>query len=300
MPLPLSYPGFKCVLEHLEAVKRIHIIGRSPGLQKIDKLVPICLESIYIANDRMTFNKLWITCDKDEVYLKMNRKTFSRQRAESQKDTMKKLAHFWITGRSKIYVDKLNWFCSLPLDFLPVDLKFRVNSLEASDFKTAVHFIDPRSFPLKTVVTVPEASTFDNQVVTFAETFNLNIIIDHLLVTVENLKKLNNKTVVVKSSWDFRIDIIPLIEYHIETEKDICTTFVISTGDKGFIREKLREFKQAFGKYRRNLNGLNERFLPGVSRYSIPITDKCRINVYATDESKKGFYNLFVKPVLEL
>ncbi|EFO84021.1 hypothetical protein CRE_17391 [Caenorhabditis remanei] len=301
MPFPLSYPSFKCVLEHLEAVKRVHIIGRSPGLQKIDKLVPLRLENFYIANDRMTINNLWITCDKDEVYLKMNRKTFSRQRAESQEDTMKKLGHFWISGRSKIYVDKLNWFCSLPPDVLPVDLKIRVYSLEAgSDFETAILFIDPQSFPLKTVVTIPDASTlFDNQVVQFAETLNLNIIIDRI-VTVEDLKKLNNKTVVIKSFWVFRIDIIPLIEYHIETEKDICTTFVISTGDKGFIREKLREFKQAFGKYRRNLNGLNERFLPGVSRYSIPITDKCRINVYATDESKKGFYNLFVKPVLEL
>ena len=144
-------------------VFRAHIIGRSPGLQKIDKLVPLCLESFYIANDRMTINKLWFTCDKDEVYLKMNRKTFSRQRAESQEDNMKKLAHFWISGRSKIHVDKLKWFCSLPPDFLPVDLKFRVNSLEASDFETAVLFIDPRSFPLKTVVTVPEASTFDNK-----------------------------------------------------------------------------------------------------------------------------------------
>ncbi|EFO84033.1 hypothetical protein CRE_17400 [Caenorhabditis remanei] len=58
MPLPLSYPSFKCVLEHLEAVKRANIIGRAPGLQKIDKLVPLCLESFYIANDRMTINNL--------------------------------------------------------------------------------------------------------------------------------------------------------------------------------------------------------------------------------------------------
>ncbi|EFO84020.1 hypothetical protein CRE_17398 [Caenorhabditis remanei] len=288
MPHGLSYPGLKCVLENLEAVKRAHIIGRSRGLQKIDKLVPLCLESFYIANDRMTINKLWITCDNDEVYLKMNRKTFSRQISESLRRQYEKVGTFLDLWKVKDPCGQ-------------VEMVLQVNSLEASsDFETAVHFIDPRSFPLKTVVTVPEASIFDNQVVTFAETFNLNIIIDHLLVTVENLKKLNNKTVVVKSFWDFRIDIIPLIEYHIETEKDIRTTFVISTGDNGFIREKLREFKQAFGKYRRNLNGLNERFLPGVSRFSIPINDKCRINVYATDESKKGFYNLFVKPVLEL
>ncbi|EFO84023.1 hypothetical protein CRE_17401 [Caenorhabditis remanei] len=228
----------------------------------------------------------------------MNRKTFSRQRAESQGDNMKKLINFFICGRSKIHVDKLNWFCSLPPEVLPVDLKFRVNSLEAgSDFETAILFIDPQSFPLKTVVTIPDVSTiFDNQVVQFAETLILYLI--DRTVTVEDLKKLNNKTVVFKYCTSSRV-MVSLIKHHIETKKDIRTTFVSPTCNKRFISGMLRKFEKAFGEYKTDLDGVNERFLPGSSRFSIPINDKCRINVYATDESKKGF-NIFVKPVLEL
>ncbi|KAF1767912.1 hypothetical protein GCK72_007872 [Caenorhabditis remanei] len=272
MPFPLSYPGLLCVLEHLEAVKRAHIIGRSPGHQKIDKLIPLCLENLHIGKSELVINKLWITCEKDEVNLKMKRKTFSRQISESQEDKMKKLAHFWISGRSKIYVDRLRWFCSLPPGFLPVDLKFRVNSLNAfCDLGAAIPYIDPRSFPLKTVATTLKSSTlFDNQVVKFAETLILNLI-HHRNVTVEDLKKLENKTVMIKSFWDFIIDIILLIEYHIETQKDIRTTFVISTG------------------------------LP---KFSIPINNETRIRVYAIDDSeedcpyKKYFpYKIIVKPV---
>ncbi|EFO83981.1 hypothetical protein CRE_17402 [Caenorhabditis remanei] len=300
MPLPLSYPSLKCVLEHLEAVKRAHIIGRSPGLQKIDKLIPLCLKNLHIVKNELVINKLWITCEKDEVNLKMNRNIFSRQRAETQEDTMKKLAHFWISGRSKIYVDRLSWFCRLPPGFLPVDLKCRVNSLEAiSDFETAILFIDPPSFPLKTVVTIPEASTF--QVVKSAETLDLNIFIDRI-VTVEDLKKLNNKTVMLTSFCDSRIDIIPLIKYHIETKKDIRTTFVISSYDEGFIRDMLRKFEQAFGEYKSDLDGVNERFLPGSSRFSIPINDETKIHVYATKcvFFTSVFDNIIVKPVSEV
>ncbi|EFO84026.1 hypothetical protein CRE_17390 [Caenorhabditis remanei] len=275
---------------------RAHIIGRSPGLQKIDKLIPLCLENLHIGRSKLLFNKLWITCDKDEVNLKLNRKTFSRQRAVTQEDKMKKLIRFYTCGRSIVNVDRLYWDDSLPPDILPVDLKFRVNSLEAdSDFETAILFIDPQSFPLKTVIAINRSSTlFDNQVVKLAEIFTLNLIF-HRNVTVEDLKKLKNKTVMLRSLWDARIDIVPLIKYHIETKKDICTTFVISTGDKDFFSDMLREFEQAFGECKSDLDG--ERFLPGSSRFSIPINDQTKIHVYATRETTSVFRDIIVKPM---
>ncbi|KAF1767911.1 hypothetical protein GCK72_007871 [Caenorhabditis remanei] len=300
MTLPLSYPSLKCVLEHLEAVKRAHIIARAPGLQKIDKLIPLCLMNLDIGKRKLFINKLWITCDKDRVEYEMIWNKFSRQISESLEDKIKKLARFHICGRSNIYVNRLNWHDNLPPGFLPVDLKFRVNSLETgSDFETAILFIDPQSFPLKTVFTIPEASTlFDNQVVKLAETITL-ILVNHRNVTVEDLKKLENKTVMIKSFWDFRIDIIPLIKYHIETKKDICTTFEISTGDKNCFSEMLREFEQAFGEYRNDLD-FNERFLPGYSRFSIPINDETKIHVYTTRETTSVFRDIIVKPVSEV
>ncbi|KAF1767932.1 hypothetical protein GCK72_007892 [Caenorhabditis remanei] len=156
MPLPLSYPGLKCILEHLEVVKRVHIIGRSPGLQKIDKLIPRCFENLHIGKWKLVINKLWITCNEDEI----------------------------------------------------------------------------------------------------------------------------------------------------ETKKATGTTLVIAADDKGFIKKMLRKFKKAFGEYRSTLDGVNERFLSGSSKFSIPINNESRIQVYAIEDPelfKDDFpYNIIVKSVPEI
>ncbi|KAF1767940.1 hypothetical protein GCK72_007900 [Caenorhabditis remanei] len=154
MPLPLSYPGLKCVLENLEAVKRVHIVGRSPGLQKIDKLIPLRLKAFYIMRDQMTINN-WIILYYENYEVKFcsvfaNRKTISREGSKSLKDKMKKLVNFYFCERRVIHVDKLCWLDDLFTDFLPVDMKFRVNSLNAPhQFDAAIPFIDTRSFPLQ-------------------------------------------------------------------------------------------------------------------------------------------------------
>ncbi|EFO84009.1 hypothetical protein CRE_17454 [Caenorhabditis remanei] len=298
MHLPLSYPSLKCVLEHLEAVKRAHIIARAPGLQKIDKLIPLCLKDLCINSNDMTINKLLITCDKDVLNFAMNRKTFKRHRAETPEDKMQKLINFYICGRSIIHVDRLDW----DTDFLPVDLKLRVNSLSVFshwEFEEAIRFIDPRSYPLKTLDTLPDFSTYDNHIATSAETLSLLLVIDPI-VTVEELKKLNNKTVEFESDYS-EIDIIPLIKYHIETKKHIRTTFVISTGDRDFFNETLREFKQAFWKYRSDLDGVNERFIPGLPKFSIPINNESRIQVYALEVPEdRCRLKIVIKPVSEV
>ncbi|EFO84051.1 hypothetical protein CRE_17464 [Caenorhabditis remanei] len=301
MPLPLSYPGLKCVLENLEAVKRAHIIGRYPGLQKIDKLIPLRLKDFNIVREEMTINTLRIGYgfDKDKVKFDVNGNMFIRQRGESREDKMKKFVNFFFCGRSIIHVHRLCWCDRMFQNFLPVGMKFRVNSLTAiSDyFNTAIPFIDPRSFPLKTLFTsIANTSIVDMQVVKLTETLLLNLAIDRV-VTIEDLKKLNNQRVIFKRCCFSRIDLIPLIKYHIETKKDINTTFVIPTDYKGFINYMLRQFKIEFGKFRCDLDGVNERFLPGFSRFSIPINDGSRIHVYAKETSQKGFYKIIVKPV---
>ncbi|EFO84045.1 hypothetical protein CRE_17382 [Caenorhabditis remanei] len=310
MPLPLSYPSLKCVLEHLEAVKRAHIIARSPCLQKIDKLIPLCLGNLTINTDcfknGLTINKLSIKCEKIVVQFKMNGKTFSRQMSVSLEVKMKKLINSYLCGKSKILVDKFQLSSkfhvhSLLPNLLPVNLKFRVNSLDAvshEDFETVIPYIDHRSFPLKYVdTTIANTKTFDDQVVKSAETLVLNMC-HNRIVTIENLKKLNNKTVVLQSLWKFRVDIVPLIKYHIKTKKDIRTTFVNSTDDKDLIDSMLHKFELEFGEFQCNLDGVNKRFIPGSSKFSIPINNESRIQVYAIEEPEEAFlYKIIVKPV---
>ncbi|EFO84028.1 hypothetical protein CRE_17389 [Caenorhabditis remanei] len=310
MSLLLSYPGLQCILENLEAVKRAHIIARAPSLQKIDKLIPVRLGNLTIDtdwfNNELTINKLSIKCEKDEAKFEMNGKNFCRKGLASRIDKMKKLVHFYIYGKANILVDKFNLqskfrLHSLLPDFLPVNLKFRLNSLDAfshEDFEAAISFIDTCSLPLKTVVTIPQLSTFDNQVVKSAETLYLKLG-HYPRVTVEDLKKLNNnQTVIFKHCRYPRIDIVPLIEYHVETKKDIRTTFVISTGDRDFINNMLSEFKLAFGEYRSDLDGVDERFIIGSSKYLIPINNESRIHVHAIEEPEEGdHWKIVIKPV---
>ncbi|KAF1767916.1 hypothetical protein GCK72_007876 [Caenorhabditis remanei] len=312
MPFPLSYPGLQCILEHLEAVKRAHIIGRAPSLQKIDKLIPLRLGNLTMDSDwfnnKLTINKLSIKCKKDELKFERNGKKFSRQISVSLEVKMKKLINYYISGRSKILVDKFQLSSkfhvhSLLPDLLPANLKFRLNFLDAvshEDFQAAISFIDTCSFPLKTVVTIPQLSTFDNQVVKLAETLKLNLG-HYPRVTVEDLKKLNNKTVVFEHFSFSRVDIIPLIKYHIETKKDIRTTFVISTDDKDFINEMLSEFEQAFGEFRCDLDGVNERFIPESPQFSIPINNESRIQVYALEVPEdRCRLKIVIRPVSEV
>ena len=158
-------------------------------------------------------------------------------------------------------MDKLCWFDGLLPDFLPVDMKFRVNSLTAPFlFDTAIPFIDPRSFPLKTLATVANAPIFDDPVVQSAETLHLNLVYCRR-VSVRDLKKLNNKTVVLEHCSSSRLDMVSLIKYHIEAKQDIRTTFVILSYTKNLLGEMLREFESAFDEFLSDLDGVNERFV---------------------------------------
>ncbi|KAF1767922.1 hypothetical protein GCK72_007882 [Caenorhabditis remanei] len=139
----------------------------------------------------------------------------------------------------------------------------------------------------------------DDQVVKTAETLVMNLI-HHEIVTVEKLKKLNNKTVVFERVNYSGIDIVPLIKYHIETKKATGTTFMILTGDEILISQILLNFKLAFGEYRSALDDVNERFIPGSSKFSIPINNESRIQVYAIEASQDGFYKIIVRPVSEV
>ncbi|EFO83980.1 hypothetical protein CRE_17384 [Caenorhabditis remanei] len=300
MPLPLSYPGLKCILEHLETVKRAHIIGRSPGLQKIDKLIPRCFEHLHIGKWKLVINKLWITCNVDEVRFKMNRKKFIRQRAESHEDKMKKFIKFFTCGRSIIHVHRLYWHDNLPPDFLPIEQKFRVNSLYIllrEEFETALSFIDSCSFPLKTLVTLPMPSTIDSHIAISAETIIL--FLAQTVVTLDNLKKIYNKKVVFQSLYPFRIEIVLLIKYQIETKKATGTTLVIAADGKGFIKKMLRKFGKAFGEYRSALDDVNERYVK--CKRVKPIIS---FQIYSRIDSeffKDDFpYNIIVKSISEI
>ncbi|EFO89575.1 hypothetical protein CRE_22641 [Caenorhabditis remanei] len=58
MPDELSYPGLKCVLEFLEANKRIHVSSRCPRLKHIERCVPLYLNTLYFRRGVVKLNDI--------------------------------------------------------------------------------------------------------------------------------------------------------------------------------------------------------------------------------------------------
>ncbi|KAF1767747.1 hypothetical protein GCK72_007706 [Caenorhabditis remanei] len=58
MTYDLSYPGQRCIIEFLEANKRIHLVSRSPALQNAEKSIPCNLDYVQIASDALTLNNI--------------------------------------------------------------------------------------------------------------------------------------------------------------------------------------------------------------------------------------------------
>ncbi|EFO89572.1 hypothetical protein CRE_22646 [Caenorhabditis remanei] len=66
MSRELSYPGLKCVLEFLEANKRIHISSRSPSLRLIERSVPLRLDTLRLIESGVKLNKIENEINEDE------------------------------------------------------------------------------------------------------------------------------------------------------------------------------------------------------------------------------------------
>ncbi|KAF1767745.1 hypothetical protein GCK72_007704 [Caenorhabditis remanei] len=58
MTYNLSYPGQRCIIEFLEANKRIRLVSRSPALQQAEKSIPFNLNHVHIASDALTLNNI--------------------------------------------------------------------------------------------------------------------------------------------------------------------------------------------------------------------------------------------------
>ncbi|CAL2034747.1 unnamed protein product [Caenorhabditis brenneri] len=68
MSSEFPYPSFKCILEYLEANKRIHICSRSKALQKIDKKIPLHIKHLEFLGHSITVNGITISVTWENLY----------------------------------------------------------------------------------------------------------------------------------------------------------------------------------------------------------------------------------------
>ncbi|KAF1767370.1 hypothetical protein GCK72_007329 [Caenorhabditis remanei] len=184
----MSYPGLKCVLEFLEANKRIHISSRSPSLRLIERNVPLRLVTLRLSETRVKLNKIEYKIIEDQeqttddprselvlgdillgsetppewtrVYLLMqfcNQIRLIAERRLPAKYPMKiqaarKMFDEIFGRRRVILVDKLIVAVYAPTILrLPVGFQARINKLDCGgiDVKQCLPLIDPASYPLE-------------------------------------------------------------------------------------------------------------------------------------------------------
>ncbi|KAF1767997.1 hypothetical protein GCK72_007958 [Caenorhabditis remanei] len=291
-PNPLSYPSLKCVLENLEAIKRFHITARTPSLQKIDKLVPIRMENLCMSRNELTINELSIAFMSNMAYNMKTRKSISY--SVRSENPMKKAIDYYLVGRSKILLNQLDSIKTTKIRMADdaANLKLRVNCLNIRDqenFEPDFLLIHPDSFPLKAIkTTLIRTATSDHPIIKSARSLILSIRHEYPPTQLEDIKKLENKTIVFdQGQFSFgKFSIFEFIRCLIESVP-IGKTFILLQSD-GYITSHLSHVKMGYNRYSNPLDSVQERFIPGAPRFLIPINDTSSIQVYGIEEIKNG------------
>ncbi|EFO84484.1 hypothetical protein CRE_18112 [Caenorhabditis remanei] len=260
-PNHLSYPSLKCVLENLEAIKRFHITARTPSLQKIDKLVPIRFENLYMTGTELTINQLSIVFQPDM-----------------------KIIDYYLVSRSKILLNQLD--SNDGRQGLSFNLKLRVNCLHIRNknhLEEAIQLIHPDSFPLKAVKTaLNTATTSDHPIIKSARTLILSTTRPPFYrpPQLEDIEKLHNETIIFEED-PFSSENLGIFEFirYLKESVPPGRTFIIMQSD-GYVTNHLSNVKMGYSRYMNPLDSVQEKFIPGAPRFLIPINDTSSIQVY--------------------
>ncbi|EFO89587.1 hypothetical protein CRE_22654 [Caenorhabditis remanei] len=304
MPVELSYPGLKCVLEFLEANKRIHISSRSPRLKRIERCVPLYLSTLNIRSNVVELNKMTYAIIEREVnsrmypaiqFSKQVRKSVSIgvERRVQEKDGKKnyeivrEFLQGLIRGRKTIRVNQLVFerYYSTILQ-LPSNFKVRINKFD-SGYTNPEYFlplIDSSSFPLKELkLRYPER--LDQSIVQSSE--KLVIFVDeeyprnHLI----DIHKLPNRSAITKFRSLNEDTYSNIIDYWLYKRRETGKCFMIN-GCKTRMMEIATDLKKKYNGKMVKWNGTEFSSNPNTNYISIPLNDDFVIAVYVTSHSE--------------
>ncbi|KAF1754253.1 hypothetical protein GCK72_020813 [Caenorhabditis remanei] len=285
MPIGLTYLGLRCVLEHLDAVKRIHIASRSAVLQKSEKSIPIRLNYLYISNGvtcldycSMSFRDDKMELEFDDDRRKIPWTVLHSVPVPQNLDTQTvgdKINQYYMGGRSNVYVKRLksNYF----EDFLPI--------------------IDPISFPLKYLKTgTAGLHTYDHPVFRSAESLTFGLFEENSEAEMICLHKLPCKTILFEYNLEW-INIANMIRYWMRNPKEIGTKYTFVEYDHKLVYSELMTIKREFEEIRHDLEGTRVNGCNYPS-FLIPLNPTSKLLVYAID-SDGPYHNFIIKVVPE-
>ncbi|EFO99085.1 hypothetical protein CRE_17869 [Caenorhabditis remanei] len=293
----LSYPGLKCVLEFLDAGKRIHIIFRTPWLQKVDKKIPLRLENLYLYEKCLWLSKLAVklnSAGEIELHICQDNKN-KKFRLLKQVESLEPVYSYYLGGGKRVYADEVHF--TLSKSDLLQNVSLRINKLYHPflGLESSLSFIDPKSFPLKKIkMSIFDFKNLDHPVIRSAEYLILNGNYDEDGEDFrKSLNKISNKNVLFKLYDDLKTaNLKSYINYWKQNEKEMGTHFEFMSHytKNNDIYNILSELKEEFGRLpENNLVGVDEqRIILSYPSFSIPLGSTSKILVYGADTSTNG------------
>ncbi|EFO99253.1 hypothetical protein CRE_17977 [Caenorhabditis remanei] len=297
MPPGLSYPALRCVLENLDAMKRLHITARSHSLKRIDKGIPLNIRSLNVEEQYTqkvnlfgnAITSIAIRIDSVSIFLYRQKLRFhvfgSRKQIWRREvplwNTEKYLNYYLGEGRSKIFVNKL----SIRLSRItpPAGVQLTINELDNiwSNFRIILPNINPDSFPLKMFTAYfSDSINFDHPIVHSSKYLVLSMNGTLAGTLLLSLGRLPNKAVLFNpNSWE-HYEIVNIIKYWIENRKTIGTKYLFLYGAYKYILDILNKVSEEFSEIKTNLQEVDERGISKLSGVTIPINSQSKIYVY--------------------
>ncbi|KAF1768689.1 hypothetical protein GCK72_000502 [Caenorhabditis remanei] len=289
MTKKLSYPDLRCVLEYLEANRRIHITARSPALRRIEKSIPIHLEFLKIKEYNIELNDIEMTlCSDNKIEFKKGEKRYDWDYPVDleHKQAVEKMNEYYLGGRMNIYADDL-WFLNRQMDSF-TKFNVKTNELTVFDFilNDILQYINPNSFPLKKL-TIECYDDFNHPHIRSANSLRILLMYDR--EKHENAAKIvsiQNKNVELSYKNLEFMDVMVFIQYWMENGKEVGTTFSCSGYGYVAVDGILNQLKNEFNEIMSELDGVSDKNLIETSGFSIPLNSSSKILVYGRRNSE--------------
>ncbi|KAF1767757.1 hypothetical protein GCK72_007716 [Caenorhabditis remanei] len=291
----LSYPSLKCVLEHVEANKRIYLASRSPTVQRFEKTIPLRLDFLRLNGLEIQIND--ITYATDTIFFAnfkgvgfINEKTGYRYKGVAPKklnsgDRCCKMSSRLFEGRNSIQVGQLQTKMYRQTKNVPEDFKiYTKNVLTTFDIKEDdISLIDPGCFPLEKLQmsVIRNSKTFNLPAVKTAKKLVLIAIQKEEFVKFYSILE-NDVAVFPRLESDDSV--LNLVESWVKNQQTSGIRFFETAGKKDN-KKLLDKVMQKFGGKHVELEVPDKRMVP---------SSKC-IRITTSSTSSLLFYGSFIE-----
>ncbi|KAF1768052.1 hypothetical protein GCK72_008013 [Caenorhabditis remanei] len=298
MPIVISYPALRCVIEFLDAAKRQYVTARCPSLRLVNQTIPLHVENLNIGElyleiiGKSQFSAQFFTNQQVSFWDKNHVRRRTARFNMEQKEAIKKFYDYWLGSRSDIYVNHVSFGgSSMTMGNLPVNFSLTVNKFLAShgNFESFLPAINPASYALDSVeISTTGVLSLNHPVLHTAQ--NLTIITnqdtnhEHLLIN-----KIRNKNVFIGYEFIILADLLEIIEDWMFFKREIGTTFTFFEDFRNDVSATLNQVYEELHDCRKEWKEENnqEHMIREYRHFFIEIDDASKILVYG-ERTREG------------